>query len=155
MKILTMPRDAKALRQRCAHVDFARWTQATLGRTIMLMLDAMYLKDGIGLAGPQVGLDARIIVVDPIGERHQARVLINPEIYWWSGELEAGPEGCLSVPGTYGMVERHARVKVRYQDRDGLNCDLDTDDDALLARVIQHECDHLDGVLFVDKLLDP
>ena len=152
MKILTVP--DKSLREECAPFPFegpGTWTESKLGRTLMLMLDAMYLHNGIGLAAPQVGLNARLVVVDPLGLRHQARVMFNPEIRWESGDTNTDVEGCLSVPGKAALVQRHSRVKVAYYTRQGLRQDLDTEDDQLLARVIQHEVDHLNGVLFTDK----
>lgn len=144
-----MPGAERQLRQRCTPVDFDAWAKGELGKTILLMLDAMYGADGIGLAAPQVGIAQRLIVVDPTHERHQAKVLINPEVWWQSERRVLGPEGCLSVPGEWGMVERPYRIKVRYQGEDGLTRELAADD--LLARVILHEVDHLDGVLFTDK----
>jgi peptide deformylase len=152
MKSITEPN--AVLREKCNPFPFdGSWPEAKLGRTLMLMLDAMYLANGIGLAAPQVGLNARVVIVDPVGERHQARILFNPEIWWTSEDTNADVEGCLSVPGKHGLVERHNRVKVTYYNRTGLRQELDTEDDHLLARVIQHEIDHLDGVLFTDKLV--
>ena len=159
MKILHHPRHDTALREQSEPWVFdgsERMSDPKLGRILMLMLDAMYLHDGIGLAAPQVGLQRRLIIVDPVGERHQARIMFNPEIWWRSEETNTDVEGCLSVPGEHGLVERHNRVKVRYCNRTGLREELDTADDQLLARVIQHEIDHLDGVLFIDKVqLEP
>lgn len=128
------------------------WSHRQIGQTIMMMLDCMYLQDGIGLAAPQVGIPRRLCVVDPLGVRHRALVLINPVIWFLSEDTAVGPEGCLSLPGEFGMVERAKRIRVRYCNRDGLREELDTEDDHLLARVIQHEVDHLHGVLFTDKL---
>lgn len=153
VKILHDP--APALRQRCAPYRFADdggWSDAQLGRQLMLMLDAMYFNGGIGIAAPQIGWSARVVAVDPVGERHQARILFNPQVWWWSEEVNVDVEGCLSVPGAAGLVERHNRVKVAYFNRHGLRQELDTEDDTLLARVIQHEVDHLQGILFTDKL---
>lgn len=150
-----VPKSSKVLREQAEPVTFdgeGAWAKKQLGRTILMMLDTMYLKKGIGLAAPQVGISRRIIVVDPIGERHQAKVLINPEIWWRSIETEVDAEGCLSLPGEWGPVERAKSIKVTYYNQDGLREELDTGDDALLARVIQHEVDHLNGILFTDKL---
>lgn len=145
----------KVLRAQADPVVFdgeGAWSRKKLGQTVLLMLDLMYLKDGIGLAAPQVGISRRIIVVDPAGMRHRARIMINPEIWFRSEDTEVGPEGCLSLPNEWGMVERAKRVKVTYYNQEGLRDELDTEDDTLLARVIQHEVDHLQGILFTDKL---
>lgn len=153
MNILTNPHTA--LREKCAPFTFDgedAWSESKLGRLLMLMLDAMYLANGIGLAAPQVGLAQRLIIVDPVGARHQARILFNPEIWWTSEDTNTDVEGCLSIPGKHGLVTRHDRVKVTYYNRHGLRQELDTEDDHLLARVLQHEIDHLDGTLFIDKL---
>lgn len=153
MKIL--PDTHPALREVCEPWVFGgpgAWTESRLGHTLMLMLDAMYLHHGIGLAAPQVGLARRLIIVDPVGVRFQARILFNPEIRWESEERNTDVEGCLSIKGRHGMVERASRVKVVYYNRSGLREELDTEDDLLLARVLQHEIDHLDGRLFTDLL---
>lgn len=140
----------KRLKQAAEPVDFDALPDGELARIVVGMLDTMYANDGIGLAAPQVGVSWRIIIVDPIGQRHQAKVMVNPEVWWESEEQVQGPEGCLSVPGTWGMVKRPKSIKVRYFGTDGLARELEADD--LLARVIQHEVDHLDGTLFIEKL---
>ncbi len=108
------------------------------------MLDTMYEANGVGLAAPQVGILKRIVVID-IGEG--PLVMINPEILETSGE-QTGSEGCLSLPGKCGQVTRPNHVKVRYLDRSMEECEQEGDE--LLARAICHECDHLDGKLYVD-----
>ncbi len=111
------------------------------------MLETMYQADGIGLAAPQVGVLERIIVVD-IGEGPFA--LINPSINKKEGE-EIAVEGCLSVPGESGYVKRAERVVVEGIDEN--NKPVRIEAEGLLARCLQHEIDHLDGVLFIDKLV--
>ena len=116
------------------------------------MLATMYDAPGIGLAAPQVAVSERIVVMD-VGrseENRQPVCMINPEIIWVSDEDNTYEEGCLSVPEHYAEVVRPKVVKVKYLDRDGHGVELETD--GLLATVIQHELDHLDGVLFVDHL---
>ena len=116
------------------------------------MLDTMYAAPGIGLAAPQVGVSKRVVVMD-IGrnpEDHAPICMANPEIVWVSDEDNTYEEGCLSVPEHYAQVVRPKAVKVRFLDRDGQPCEIETD--GLLATVIQHELDHLDGVLFIDHL---
>lgn len=108
------------------------------------MLDTMYEANGVGLAAPQVGILKRIVVID-IGDG--PLVMINPEILETSGE-QTGSEGCLSLPGKCGQVTRPNHVKVRYLDRSMTECEQEGDE--LLARAICHECDHLDGKLYVD-----
>ncbi len=110
------------------------------------MADTMYQANGIGLAAPQVGLMRRIIVVD-VGEGLVE--MINPEIIAHEGEI-AMDEGCLSVPGRRGCVTRPEKVTVRAQDKKGKHFEVEAD--GLYARCLQHEIDHLDGVLYVDKM---
>lgn len=112
------------------------------------MVETMEVEEGVGLAAPQVGVLRRIIVID-IGEGPIK--MINPEIYSESGE-EVGPEGCLSVPGKAGTVERPKELKVKYMDENGEKQDLEAE--GFLARVICHEIDHLNGILYTDKVID-
>jgi peptide deformylase len=115
------------------------------------MLEAMYKAPGIGLAAPQVGELLRLIVVDLQPEEKPAPiVLVNPEIVAASTELSTREEGCLSLPGQYAEVTRPARVKLRYLDLDGARREIEAE--GLLATCLQHEVDHLNGVLFVDHL---
>jgi peptide deformylase len=115
------------------------------------MLESMYKAPGIGLAAPQVGSLLRLVVVDlQPDERREPMVLVNPEIVAQSEELAVREEGCLSLPGQYAEVTRPARVKVRYHDLEGARREVQAD--GLLATCLQHEIDHLDGVLFVDHL---
>lgn len=111
----------------------------------------MYRAPGIGLAAPQVGLGLRVAVVDLQPNNARAPVtLINPEIVAASEEMATREEGCLSLPGQYADVTRPARVKVRFRDETGMRQEIEAD--GLLAACLQHEIDHLDGVLFVDYL---
>ena len=106
------------------------------------MVETMYEGDGVGLAAPQIGVLRRIFVMD-VGEGPVA--FINPEIMEEDGEQE-GPEGCLSLPGLFGIVSRPQKVRVRAQDRDGVFFEMTAED--LAARCVCHENDHLDGILF-------
>ena len=115
------------------------------------MMAAMYAAPGIGLAAPQVGQGLRLAVVDlQPDDKPLPLHLINPEIIAISDETALREEGCLSLPGQYADVTRPARVKVRYLDLDGTRREIEAD--GLLAACLQHEIDHLDGVLFVDYL---
>ncbi|MDW2796452.1 peptide deformylase [Clostridium boliviensis] len=111
------------------------------------MFETMYEANGVGLAAPQVGILKQIVVIDV--EDGNQYVLINPEIIETDGE-QTGPEGCLSVPGKSGTVTRPNHVKVRAFDADMQPFELEGEE--LLARAICHECDHLSGELFVDKV---
>ena len=115
------------------------------------MFAAMYQAPGIGLAAPQIGQSLRLVVIDlmPDGTR-QPHSLINPEVVAASEELAIREEGCLSLPGQYADITRSARVKVRYLDGTGAKREIEAD--GLLAACLQHEIDHLDGILFVDHL---
>jgi peptide deformylase len=116
------------------------------------MLETMYAAPGIGLAAIQVGVAKRVIVMDLAreGEDKQPRYFVNPEILWRSEETAPYEEGCLSVPEIYDEVERPARVKLRYLNYAGET--IEEDAEGLYAVCIQHEMDHLDGVLFIDHL---
>lgn len=115
------------------------------------MFAAMYRAPGIGLAAPQIGVSLRLVVMDLApDEVPQPMVLINPEITMESEELVAREEGCLSLPGQYAEVTRPGRITVAFEDETGKRRTLDAE--GLLAACIQHEIDHLDGVLFVDHL---
>jgi len=117
------------------------------------MLETMYFAEGIGLAAPQVGVSLRVCVLDlrdeddPEGGRW---VLVNPVIVESSAEEGKAPEGCLSIPEMEDVVTRAARVKVRGFDAEGEAIEVEAD--GLLARALQHEIDHLDGILFIDRV---
>lgn len=116
------------------------------------MLDTMYDAPGIGLAAPQIGELKRIVVMDLAKEDEPADpiVMVNPEILKFSDETVTTEEGCLSIPELYYDVERPAEVTVRYTDLEGKTVERDATD--RLAICIQHELDHLDGVLYIDYL---
>jgi peptide deformylase len=123
----------------------------TLRNLVPRMFDAMYAAPGIGLAAPQVGVGLRLVVVDLMPDGKPAPMtLINPEILAASQEKATREEGCLSLPGQYADVTRPARVKIRYLDQAGARRDLEAE--GLLAACLQHEIDHLDGILFIDHL---
>jgi peptide deformylase len=115
------------------------------------MADVMYAENGIGLAAPQVGVPQKVIVIDlSFGEEvDNVLAMVNPEILEIEGECSL-EEGCLSVPGVYEQVVRPERIRVRYCDLDGSI--VETDANGYLARVMQHEIDHLEGILFVDRI---
>ena len=116
------------------------------------MLETMYAAPGIGLAAPQVGVGKRVIVLDPAkdGEPPTPLKLANPEIVWASDEDAVFEEGCLSVPEHYAEVARPAAVRIRYLDYDDEFREMEAS--GLLATCLQHEMDHLDGILFIDHL---
>jgi len=115
------------------------------------MFATMYKAPGIGLAAPQVGQGLRVVVVDLVpDDKNQPYGMINPEVIAVSDELATREEGCLSLPNQFADVSRPARVKVRYLDLSGARREIEAD--GLLAGCLQHEIDHLDGILFVDYL---
>ncbi|KQV84516.1 peptide deformylase [Rhizobium sp. Root1220] len=116
------------------------------------MLDTMYDAPGIGLAAIQIGVLRRVLVIDVSreGEEKQPLVFINPEVVTSSNERSVYEEGCLSIPDYYAEVERPATVSVKYLDRDGKEQMVEAD--SLLATCLQHEIDHLNGVLFIDHI---
>jgi len=146
-----------ALRARAEPV--ARAGDPAVRTTIDDMLDTMRACDGAGLAAPQIGVALRIVIfgIDrnpryPDAPPVPLTVLINPEIAPLGDALEDGWEGCLSVPGMRGLVPRHARIRYRGLDADGVPVDRTAD--GFHARVVQHECDHLDGILYPDRIED-
>ena len=147
LPILTAP-DPR-LKQKAARVERV---DAALVQLMDDMLETMYAAPGIGLAAPQVGVGKRVVVMD-VGKTEEDRAplcMANPEIVWVSEDDNTYEEGCLSVPEHYGQVVRPRAVRVRYLDREDEIREIEAD--GLLATVIQHELDHLDGVLFIDHL---
>src|SRR5512140_2755649 len=119
-------------------------------RLIKDMFETMYEADGVGLAAPQVGVSQRVIVIDPHEQDVKPLGLVNPVIVQSADDVERGEEGCLSIPGLKDIVERPAAVVVEALDADGQPVRIEAE--GLLARVLQHEVDHLDGVLFIDRV---
>jgi len=119
------------------------------------MLDTLVDAEGVGLAGPQVGVERRIIVVHPPPPvrdevREEPSVYLDPEVVEKGGPTVAEEEGCLSIPGIYEVVKRPQRVRVRARTLEGEEIELEVE--GMLARILLHEIDHLDGVLFVDRI---
>jgi len=135
-----------ALREKCRPVDEM---SAEIGRLIDDLVETMYAADGIGLAAPQIGVPLRVFVYDVRDDGVPPGALVNPEIVDRTGVVKE-EEGCLSIPGLSELVERAARVVVRGLDADGEPVEVEAD--GLLSRCLQHENDHLDGVLFIDHL---
>ena len=147
LPILTLP-DPR-LRAVSAPVEAV---DAAIHRLLDDMLETMYEAPGIGLAAIQVAVAKRIVVID-IARKDEEKAplfLINPQIVWASEELSAYNEGCLSVPEYFEDVKRPAKVRVRHLDRSGESREFDAD--GLLATVVQHELEHLEGGLFIDNL---
>ncbi len=132
--------------------DLVTLIDADLVRLMDDMLETMYDAPGLGLAAPQIGVSKRVIVMDTARteeDRNPIR-MINPEITWASDEMKSYEEGCLSVPEHYAEVLRPQAVRARFMDALGKTLEINAD--GLLAVVVQHEIDHLNGVLFVDHL---
>ncbi len=116
------------------------------------LFETMYAAPGIGLAAIQIGVAKRVIAMDlsKKEDNHEPHVFINPEILWTSDKTAKYEEGCLSIPDYYEEVERPTAVKVKYLDRDGKSRELEAK--GLLATCLQHEIDHINGILFIDHL---
>lgn len=142
LKIITNPN--KILRQKASAIKDI--TDKEIQKLIPEMIETMLRKDGLGLAAPQVGQSVRMIAV-----RHKdgELIMINPMIVKKSLLKEIDEEGCLSVPNIFGEVKRCKKITVKYLDGDGKQHKISAE--GLFARVIQHEIDHLDGILFIDK----
>jgi peptide deformylase len=128
---------------------------ADLKKLVRDMFETMYHADGIGLAAPQIGVSSRVLVIDlrrqedPDQEPHRV-ALVNPVVTWEDTETFRQSEGCLSMPGLEEVVERAGAVRVEGRDPDGQVVVIEADE--LYARALQHEIDHLDGILFIDRV---
>ncbi len=139
------------LRQKAREIDFEQISKKDLLKLIKGMKETMAKADGIGLAAPQIGKSLRIFVIaeNILDKNYYPTAFINPEIKKPSKETVLMEEGCLSVPGIYGIVERPRKIKIKAVNELGHKIEFKAD--LLLARVIQHEYDHLEGILFIDK----
>jgi peptide deformylase len=154
LDIISIP--DKILRKRSAPIERI---DDDLKRLMDQMLETMYAAPGIGLAAVQVGVPRRLVTIDVVAKEttegggetiKEPMFLINPEILWRSDEYGIYEEGCLSIPEYYAEVERPARIRFAYTDRDGIRQEREAD--GLLATCVQHEVDHLDGKLFIDHI---
>jgi peptide deformylase len=146
-KIITLP--DKRLRQVSKPVGKV---DAAVKKLVEDMFETMYDAPGVGLAAVQVGVPLRVVTIDATrGEEEKKPIaLINPEILWTSDEVSVHEEGCLSIPEYVDEVERPAKVRARFLALDGNVMEVEAD--GLFARVLQHELDHVNGVLFIDHL---
>lgn len=145
--IIILP-DAQ-LRKVSAHIENV---DADIRQLADDMLETMYEAPGIGLAAIQIAVPKRMLVLDVAKEDEpkDPMVFINPEIVWTSEDTSIYQEGCLSIPDFYEDVERPERIRVTFRDREGAECELEAD--GLLSTCLQHEIDHLNGVLFIDHI---
>jgi peptide deformylase len=134
------------LRQVASPIDSADFNAPWLAKLAHNMVETMISRDGIGLAAPQVSQSIRLIIVST---KTGPLIMINPELTKKSLLKDTDEEGCLSIPNTFGQVKRHHSVQVKFTELDGKSKHISAK--GLLARVIQHEIDHLDGILFIDK----
>jgi peptide deformylase len=144
LTILTNPN--QILRKKSTAITANKITSDELKKLYSDMVFTMLKKDGVGLAAPQVGKNIRLVIINT---KNGPLVILNPQILKKSFAKEWGEEGCLSVPNLFGQVRRHKKIKCSYIDSDGCASELDAT--GLMARVIQHELDHLEGILFIDK----
>lgn len=153
MYVTTMPGDSAVLRAQSKDLSAKELKSERLRKLIGKMLTTVQdpSQDGVGIAAPQVGINRRIVCVqrfDKEGEPFEAYVNVKLDSLW--GEKERGPEGCLSLPGLRGYVSRYRSVLVSYIDRETLQPRKDTVH-GFTAVIFQHECDHLDGILYTDR----
>ncbi len=144
LKILTNPNPL--LRRKGRDLSFAELTSPKMQEFIGDMIKTMYEADGVGLAAPQVGKSVNLAVIAVKGGE---LVLVNPKVKRYGFLKEKGEEGCLSVPGVWGIVKRSKSIKVKAMGLDGKTFEFKAA--GFFARVIQHEVDHLNGILFIDK----
>lgn len=146
MKLKIITEGDPRLRQKSTAIKPADLTQPKFQSFVRDLTETMYQSDGIGIAAPQTGQNIRLVII--AGEEGTL-ALINPIITRRSWRKESDEEGCLSVPGVYGMVRRSRNISAQWTDINGQMVKVKAG--GLLARVIQHEVDHLDGVLFIDR----
>lgn len=144
LKIITHPN--KILRKKAQEIENV--LDPKIQKLAQDMIKSMNKGKGIGLAAPQVGKSLSLITVNI---KDGPLVLFNPKILWFSRKKEIDEEGCLSLPGKYGKIERSYKIKVKAQDREGKKVKFKAE--GLLARVLQHEIDHLNGILIIDKFI--
>jgi peptide deformylase len=150
LKILTLPHQEAKLRQISRDIDPLELTQPKFKALLVNMARTMVAKDGIGLAAPQIGETIRLVVIN---FKDKPIWMINPEIIKKSTTKFADQEGCLSIPGYYAKVKRHKSLTCKFLDHEGKTVLVEAT--GLLARAIQHEIDHLDGILFIDRMEKP
>ncbi|KKQ41177.1 MAG: Peptide deformylase [Candidatus Magasanikbacteria bacterium GW2011_GWA2_37_8] len=152
LKIITLP--TKSLRERSKEIEVSFLKTATAKKLIKEMVPIMYAADGIGLAAPQVNHNIRLCVIgkEATPNKKQDLILVNPEWEKLSRKTAWDTEGCLSVPKLFGKVKRYTKIKVQALDESGKTLNFVAQD--FFARVIQHEVDHLNGILFIDKAKD-
>lgn len=143
-----LPTSAKSLRERSRELEVAEVTTPEFQLFLDAMIQKMIKARGVGLASPQIGKNIRAIIIQPDPYKDPL-VLINPEIVKKSVATEESEEGCFSVPGIYGLVKRHRKISIRAFNRHGRKFEFDAKD--FDSFVLQHEIDHLDGILFIDK----
>lgn len=144
LKVLTYPNDI--LRKKAQEIE--NILDPKIQELAKSMIKTMQKDKGVGLAAPQVGQSIRLITIDI---KDEPLILFNPKITFFSKKKEEGEEGCLSLPGKFGQVERSHKIRVKAQDTEGNKIKFKAE--GLFARVLQHEIDHLDGVLIIDKFI--
>ncbi len=147
-KLEFLPTSAKSLRDRSRELEVAEITVPEFQLYLDALIQKMIEARGVGLASPQIGRNIRAVVIQP-EPTDDPLVLINPVITKKSDALLESEEGCFSVPGTYGLVKRHKKVTVEALNRHGRRIEFEAKN--FPAFVVQHEIDHLDGILFIDK----
>ena len=154
MAHMISPKKIRTIGDRCLRVksEEVEFDKDEMAKLYTEMCQAMWMANGIGLAAPQIGVNKRVIVVDETTEEHgqYAHLMVNPKITWKSEEKVSLDEGCLSCPGENGEVSRPKEIKLTFQNKDGKYKKWKLD--GIAARVVQHEIDHLEGILFVDYL---
>ncbi|HBC44488.1 MAG: Peptide deformylase [Parcubacteria group bacterium GW2011_GWC2_42_12] len=145
LKIITIPNPI--LRKKSKEINFKEINTRDFAKLVSAMGKTMIKTDGAGLAAPQIGKSIRLAVIN---SKDGPICLINPKITRKSWARELGQEGCLSIPGIFGQVKRHKKITVAYYNQAGKK--IKQVAQGLMARVMQHEIDHLDGILFIDKM---
>lgn len=155
MRVLTVEneKDEKFLRQKAAEFDFEKFSKKEIEEMLREARKIMREKDGAGLAANQIGLDMRFFIAESpiLNGRRKFYAVFNPKIEKTSEEKETDMEGCLSVPGIWGEVKRYKKITAAGQDKKGKKVKIKVN--GFMARVFQHEIDHLNGILFIDKAI--
>ncbi|MFA5359337.1 MAG: peptide deformylase [Patescibacteria group bacterium] len=147
LKIITQPNPI--LRKKSTEIKPEIIKSREFQSLISAMAKTMLKTDGVGLAAPQIGKNIRLVVVN---SKDGVFPLINPKFIKKSWARELGQEGCLSIPGVFGKVKRHKKISLTFYDKNGNKIKMTAE--GMMARVIQHEVDHLDGILFIDKAVE-